>query len=288
MNIKKPILLDGAMGTELINRGVEIPLPVWSANANLFHSEIVKDIHRDYILSGADVITTNTFRTTTWTYKKTGSSLKDSRDLARNSLYKAVECAHQVKESNVKIAGSITSIDDCYHPEKFPGRHIADDIYGETLEWIIDAGVDFVIFETMGNYEEIKSAFSLGKSYDMGFWISIIMKDHDTILDGTNINDVFSLLKLYSVECLLTNCNQMNTTLRTCEKFRNHWEGQWGAYPNLGITEYENDYFEIIDEPNFIDGIKSILMKDPYVIGICCGSNPQHIGQLNKLIKLEE
>ena len=40
----KPIILDGAMGTELIQRGVECPLPLWSADANLTHPEIVKKI----------------------------------------------------------------------------------------------------------------------------------------------------------------------------------------------------------------------------------------------------
>ena len=64
------LLLDGAMGTELKNRGVDIPLPLWSAEANIKHPGIVKSIHEDYISSGADIITTNTFRTTSWTYKK--------------------------------------------------------------------------------------------------------------------------------------------------------------------------------------------------------------------------
>ena len=67
--MKKPLLLDGAMGTELINRGISLPLPIWSADANLTHPEVVKGIHSDYIKAGADIITTNTFRTTPWTYR---------------------------------------------------------------------------------------------------------------------------------------------------------------------------------------------------------------------------
>ena len=70
--MRKPLLIDGAMGTELNIRGVSTPLPLWSADANLQNSKIVLDIHKDYIKSGSRVITTNTFRTTPWTYKKAG------------------------------------------------------------------------------------------------------------------------------------------------------------------------------------------------------------------------
>ena len=72
--MKIPLILDGAMGTELKNRGVKIPLPLWSAEANVIHPDIVKSIHQDYIFSGADIITTNTFRTTSWTYKKSNGT----------------------------------------------------------------------------------------------------------------------------------------------------------------------------------------------------------------------
>ena len=53
-----PLILDGAMGTELKNRGINIPLPIWSADANLDHPKVVETIHSEYISAGADIITT--------------------------------------------------------------------------------------------------------------------------------------------------------------------------------------------------------------------------------------
>ena len=58
-----PLLLDGAMGTELERRGVSCALPVWSANALLVALDVVLAIHRDYVAAGADIIVANTFRT---------------------------------------------------------------------------------------------------------------------------------------------------------------------------------------------------------------------------------
>ena len=54
-------LLDGAMGTELIHRGISLSTPVWSADANINNSEIVYQIHADYVASGSDYIIANTF-----------------------------------------------------------------------------------------------------------------------------------------------------------------------------------------------------------------------------------
>ena len=283
--MKKPLLLDGAMGTELINRGTDLPLPIWSADANLTHPEIVKEIHFEYIQAGAELITTNTFRTTTWTYRKAGYTPARARERAKDSLYKAVECAQSAAGETVKVAGSITSLEDCYSPEKFPGKTAAEDIYGETTEWMVDAGLNFILFETMGNIQEITIALETARGFDNGVWLSLIMKNGDHILDGTPIEYVISLINGFEVDCLLNNCNQLDTTLRCIDHFENDWKGMWGTYPNLGKTDFENDYFDIIDESNFSAGMKSILMKDPGVIGVCCGSTPQHIRKIKTLIE---
>ena len=285
--MKTPLVLDGAMGTELKNRGVKIPLPLWSADVNLTNPDIVKTIHQDYILAGADIITTNTFRTTSWTYKKMKISIKNAKNRARDSLYQAVECAHKAnKNGKIKIAGSITSIEDCYEPEKFPGEYLAREVYEETIEWIVDSGVDFILFETMGNIEEIKCALSVVNQYNLPIWLSLIMRKNDILLDGTDMRIVFNELRKYDLYCILTNCNRIQITVDTCERFRNNKIRNWGAYPNLGQTEYDNDYLKIINNFNFKNGIESILLKNPNVIGICCGSTPQHLKSLKELMKI--
>ena len=282
--MRRPLILDGAMGTELKNRGIDIPLPIWSADANLEHPEIVVNIHSDYISAGADIITTNTFRTTTWTYRRAGHTPTKAKERARDSLLTAVECAQNASNKTVQIAGSITSVEDCYSPDKFPGKTVAEDIYGETLEWMMDGGVDLILFETMGNIQEVTLAMDMTQYLPIPLWLSLIMKGNSRILDGTPIQDLLSMIHEFKVDCLLTNCNQLGTTLSSIDQFNSTWKGDWGAYPNMGITDYENDYFETIDESNFSDGMTSILNKDPDVIGVCCGSRPYHVKLLKSLV----
>ena len=96
------LIMDGAMGTELIARGLNLPLPLWSAETNITDSEIVSAVHHDYVSAGANIIGTNTFRTTTWTYRKAGYSPKRAQERARSSLMKAVELA---RSANPNIVG---------------------------------------------------------------------------------------------------------------------------------------------------------------------------------------
>ena len=283
--MKRTLLLDGAMGTELQNRGIDIPLPLWSADANIKHPEVVINIHKDYINSGADIITTNTFRTTAWTYRKAGFSNTKSKELSRSSLYKAVECAQIAVSNSVKIAGSITTIEDCYLPELFPGTSVAEDTYGQTIEWLVDAGVDFILFETMGNIEEISCALEMSRSYNIPIWLSLISKDKYNLLDGSPFEKVFELFKPFSIDHLLINCNTMDLTIDMCDQIHSAWSQKWGVYPNLGKTNYENDYLNIISDSNLNDGMISLLSKEPNVIGLCCGSTPFHIKYLKSLIK---
>ena len=68
----KILLLDGATGTELERRGVDISLPLWSARALLDAPQVLQDIHSDYLAAGANAITANTFRTHSRSLAKAG------------------------------------------------------------------------------------------------------------------------------------------------------------------------------------------------------------------------
>ena len=65
-------LLDGAMGTQLMHAGLKLPLPIWSGDINITHPDHIKNVHESYLKSGADILTTNTFRTTPRAYLNHG------------------------------------------------------------------------------------------------------------------------------------------------------------------------------------------------------------------------
>src|SRR5918992_1173385 len=55
----EPVILDGAIGTQILRRGV-----TWADHQNLARPEVIRALHADYVEVGADVISTNTFQLT--------------------------------------------------------------------------------------------------------------------------------------------------------------------------------------------------------------------------------
>ena len=58
------LILDGGTGTELRRRGMALGRDTWSALASVTQFDLLRAIHADYVVAGADVVTTNTFATT--------------------------------------------------------------------------------------------------------------------------------------------------------------------------------------------------------------------------------
>ena len=277
------LIINGAMGTELMDQGIMLPLPLWSAQANTGEPQIVQNIHQKYVDAGADIITTNTFRTTTWSYRRAGYSPKRAQRKAKESLMKAIDLGRSV---NPKIlAGSITSINDCYEPDKFPGKSIAEDSYGETLEWFTEAGVEHIFLETMGHLEEIKIAIDASKNISE-LYLSLIIKDKEHLLSGHLIEDVFPIVN-DKISCLMLNCNTIDITNRVLDSFINNWNSKWGVYPNLGLTKPEPDgkMIQKVDDDEFERTMISYIKKSPTIIGACCGSSPKHIRKIKNLLK---
>ena len=117
--MKNLIIGDGAMGTELRRRGVEVPSHVesiWSALALKEATSIVEEIHIDYIEAGSDYITTNNYAVTRPILSR------DNLDNELESLtIKSIEIANaalsKTKRENVKILGSLPPLETSYRAD---------------------------------------------------------------------------------------------------------------------------------------------------------------------------
>lgn len=101
---RKTVILDGALGTLLEERGVPSGLPLWSANALIAEPAAVSTLHEDYIRAGADIITTATFRTTRRMFQRAG--LPDrSAELTELAVRLAKEAKKTWPDRGVLIGG---------------------------------------------------------------------------------------------------------------------------------------------------------------------------------------
>ena len=278
-------ILDGAIGSELIRRGLTLPEYIWSADANMNYPELVLQIHGEYVAAGADYITTNTFRTTPRAYRKTGINIKKARQMAKNSLVRAIELAKKTALQRTKIIGSIAPLEDCYRPDLFPGRDIAISEFSQLGRWMDDAGVDILLLETMNSMAETEAALCALKDADQPIWVSFVLKDKNHLLSGDRLADALYMLNSFQIEMVLLNCNPLGRTKRAVDNIVGNPIGSWGIYPNLGRGEPSPDGCITKHESmkKYLSVVEHALNSGASVIGACCGSSPEHIAEIKKL-----
>src|SRR5688572_10055482 len=136
------ILLDGATGTELERRGVDTGLPLWSANALLTEEgrQILKQVHLDYLAAGAEILTTNTFRTHRRALAPSQNAHRaleltnQAVEIARSAIAQAPSSAPRF------IAGSISTLEYCYRPELVPSEAECRAEHAERVHHLLESG----------------------------------------------------------------------------------------------------------------------------------------------------
>ena len=121
--MKNIILGDGAMGTELKSRGVEVPShteSIWSALALKKNSQEIIEIHKDYIDAGSDYITINNYAVTKPLLARNNLE-NEFKDLTEKAIDLAKE-AILSKGSNTKIAASFPPLETSYRPDLVPSK----------------------------------------------------------------------------------------------------------------------------------------------------------------------
>ena len=275
------------MGTELMRRGIELPLPLWSSMANIENYDHVATIHKEYIESGCNVITTNTFRTTPRTFMKAGYTDADALKLSKKSFKMAVKAAKNAKNAkNILIAGSIAPLEDCYVPSEFPGKIIAKNEFQFLTDMVSKSGVDIILFETMGSYDEIETALQVSENIQMEKWLSIILKDKNHLLDNTKIEKVIKLATRFNIDMLLINCTLTKIITNALPSFLRFWKGKWGTYPNAGnsMPTKEGVFTSILSDDLFSKDIIHYISLGASLVGSCCGSTPDTVRKISNII----
>ena len=187
-------ILDGALGSELIMRGLTLPKHIWSADANITSPKIVQKIHQEYVDAGTDYITANTFRSTPRAFENAGSKMPEAA--AKFSLYKAVDLAKKSAGNSIKVAGSIGPLEDCYSPDLFPGKDTAITEFRQLGGWLSVAGVDILLLETMNSLVETEAGLIALESFELPLWVSFVLKDDYHLLSGDRLADVINILRI--------------------------------------------------------------------------------------------
>ncbi|MEH1801181.1 MAG: methionine synthase [Nostoc sp.] len=296
-----PVLVfDGAMGTNLQTQNLtaeDFGGPQYEGcNEYLVHTnpEAVAKVHRDFLAAGADVIETDTFGST--------SLVLAEYDLADQAYYlsktaaelaKRVAAEFSTPEKPRFVAGSIGPT------TKLPTLgHIDFDTmkatFAEQAEALWDGGVDLFLVETCQDVLQIKAALNgieevFAKKGDRRpLMVSVTMESMGTMLVGSEISAVLTILEHYPIDILGLNCATGPDLMKPHIKYlAEHSPFIVSCIPNAGLPENVGGQAHYRLTPLELRMSLMHFVEDlgVQVIGGCCGTRPEHIQQLAELAK---
>lgn len=280
---RRPLLLDGALGTELERRGVDTTGSSWTAYANRDNARLIRDIHIEYIEAGADSITANTFRTNR---RAVG---RDAEALTKRAVDFALE-AVEISGRHVQVAGSIAPVEDCFSPQLVdPSTERLEEEHEEMAGWLRDAGVDLILIETMNSVREAVAAVRAAKrATSLQVYASLVPMDGERLLDGTSIAEAVAAVTEAGADLVALNCapvSIMRAAMNAFAKSASKCRVPFGCYPNAS----ERDITGAWDLRSSSDHAIAALVDEwlaagASLVGSCCGTTPATTARLRSLI----
>ncbi|MFH0733677.1 MAG: homocysteine S-methyltransferase family protein [bacterium] len=275
----KPLLLDGANGSLIEQLGGKIDKYLWSSLSNLTNPDIVCDVHKNYIKSGANIITTNTFRTNPAAYNKSGLNIIDYENFVKISVNLAKK---SVLNNNVFIAGSNSPAEDCYKKERDLNSHQLEYNHKKHIELLWNNGVDFILNETQSHFDEISIICKFCHSAKIPYVISLYFNENLTILSGETLKEIIDYIMVYAPIAISFNC--ISSKIFKKVKPQLYADLLNGFYFNCGEDNSSNKIKCIVTEETYTKIAKKFINKNTMFLGACCGSNYKHIIKLRELI----
>lgn len=281
------IVMDGGMGSELEHRGVPTTLPLWSAEALLTHPEVVLAIYKDYLVAGAEIVITDTFRTTRRAFAHRGIA-----EQAASATALACSLAHEARrtargEQEIFIAGSIAPLEDCYSPELTPPQAEVEAEHVEIVAQLKEGGVDFLLLETMITARETLSGVRAAHATGMPFAVSFCCNERLALLGDEPLQEVIRAVEPFQPLFIGVNCVSLNIATVTVKHLREitslpisvYAQGDGLADGELGWKMAEGDHLQA-----YMQAVPRWLADGAQIIGGCCGTTPAYIRALRQMV----
>lgn len=296
--IKERILiLDGAMGTMV---GAVMGKVGNTDELNLSHPEVIEDIHRRYLETGADIITTNTF--SSQRISQADYHLEDSaRTMALEGarIARRMADAYTTPEKPRFVAGSIGPTNKTLSMSPDVSNPAAREMtydellaaYGEQVDGLMEGGVDALLIETIFDTLNAKCAVDAAmhvmqrRGKELPIMLSVTISDlAGRTLSGQTLDAFLASVSTYPIFSVGLNCSfgadQMKPYLRELARRAPYYIS---CYPNAGLPNALGLYDETPESmaPKMGELVDEGLVN---IIGGCCGTTDEFIRLYQPLV----
>ncbi len=277
----RALVADGAMGTELYARGIFINRCF--DELNISSSDLVRDVHRQYVKAGAEILEANTFGANRMRLAAFGLIEKLQ---AINQA--GVRLAREAAGDAAYVAGAIGPLGVRIEPLGSVSFAEAREVFREQAQALVDAGVDLLILETFSDLSEIREAIFAAREAagpDMVIVAQVTIDDHGDMPGGATPEIFTSRLNEWPADVIGLNCSVgPKATLETIERMLQYSHKPMSAMPNAGLPAVVEGRKMYLCSPEYMaQYARRLLWAGVKIVGGCCGTTADHI----KLIRAE-
>ena len=284
----RPLIGDGAMGTQLMLAGLEQGGcgEAW----NLTHPEKVLAIQRRYADAGSDCIITNTFG---------GSRIMLNRHGHAGDVTAVNRAAVEITREAFGgrpgyVLGDMGPFGGLMEPYgEFTEQQVRD-AFNEQAKALVDGGADAIIVETMTSLEELQLAIEAATK--AGAPCIIGSMAYDVTLDGTTFRTMMGVdperaaefMAEHGAHIVALNCGtgmEMERARDAVVRYKAVTDLPIMVQPNAGVPKLVNMKVVYDETPDHMGaGVVPLVEAGARIIGACCGSTPDHIREFRRLL----
>lgn len=286
----KTVILDGATGSNLQKKGM--PNKVCPELWIMEHKEALIGLQEEFLEAGSDILYAPTFtanRLKLAEYGLTDRIAELNQGLvglskeAVNRFYKKTGNCR-----SVYIAADLTMTGAQLYPLGKLAFEELVDVYKEQLGYILSAGADLIVIETMMSLQECRAALLAAKEIcELPVMVTMTFTDSGRTFYGTDPKTAVIVLQSMGADAVGVNCSTgPDKMLEIVEEMKKYAYIPIIAKPNAGIPKLIGDETVFaLNAEDFAEDMLRIVQAGADIVGGCCGTTPEHIKMLANAVK---
>lgn len=275
----EPLLVDGGLGTALIERGYIEP-DACLERLNIDEPDAVADVHKEFVEAGSRLVESNTFGANRF------SLAKHALDPRLEEINRrGVEIA---REAGVLVAGSVGPLRVRLAPYGRVRRAQAREAYAEQISVLASAGADVVFIETQSDLNEMAEALRAAREVcDLAVVVMATFNRDDRTFLGSTPESVASRLVELGADGIGVNCSEGPAqVLRIVTAMASRaGDTPIAAIPNAGGPSRVGERIVYPATPEYLgDYARAFVAAGASIVGGCCGTGPEHIAVMSQAL----
>ena len=275
----------------------------------LEHPEVVTQLHREFIRAGSDVVQAFTYYGHREKLRIIGK--EDLLEpLQKNALKIAKDSANEFKNLDLMVCGDVANT-NIFDPSDKATILECQKMFEEQIGWAKEAGVDFIVAETINWTEEMKIALKAIKDEDLIAVTNFAIPRGDKTREGHSAEDACKMMEDLGADVVGLNCYRgPEMTMKLLKKVREKVSCHVAGLPvPYRTTEEEPGFLNVTDHdcncipggtafPVALDNLycnrfemaefaKDCMSKNINFIGICCGAEAHHVREMSVAVGKE-